>query len=107
MESFRTSASGLLLMVFSGQQIAWGILKAHRLVDSHEFQNKMERFWIVSVWYFGAIFGCRAAFFMKLSKFKLEVRNCMIILKVIDNFLHQLLSSFIAAAGSAILISFH
>lgn len=74
MEKFRDNASGLLLMVFSGQQISWGILKGFGLVDFNMSENKSESFWLVSVWFYGAIIGCRFAMLLNCSKSKLEVR---------------------------------
>lgn len=74
MEKFRNNASGLLLMVFSGQQIAFGILKTQRLVEFDKSENKVEIFWIMSSWFFGAIIGCRFAALVKCSRSQLEVR---------------------------------
>jgi hypothetical protein len=69
----KNSASGLFITALGGQQIAWGILKAHGLVNSNDYQNKVETLWVICAWFYGAVFGCRSAFLMKFSKLKVEV----------------------------------
>lgn len=73
MERLKNSANGLLIIMLGGQQIAWGLLKAQELVDTKEFQNKTEAFWVITAWFYGGVFGCRYVLAIKLPKMVSEV----------------------------------
>lgn len=81
-------------MVFSGQQIAWGLLKSQNLWSSKEDENATEVFWVATAWFFGVIIGCRSAMFFEFSTKKVQVRillRNLKFLKLIFRCLHRLL----------------